>query len=158
VSATAEPRGWIAERAPVPGQAVDGAAPRPLRALALQLTRYGLVGTTNTAFTLVAYAALISGGMPAPLAAAIGWTVGALNGYVLNRRWTFRSALGGAGPAARYTAVAGLGAGLDALGVAALVGREHLPHLAGEVAILPVVTMLTFVLCRRWVFGRAVAA
>jgi putative flippase GtrA len=134
------------------------ADPRPLPALALQLVRYGLVGASNTALTLIAYAGVVAAGGPAPLAAAVGWAIGAANGYVLNRAWTFRSHRRGARAPARYAAVALLGAGLDALGVAALVGDEGLPHLASEVAMLPFVTALTFVLCRRWVFVEAMPA
>jgi putative flippase GtrA len=129
----------------------------PLR-LVVQLVRYGLVGATNTALTLAAYAALAALGLPAVLAAAAGWGVGAANGYRLNRAWTFRSALRGASPAARYVVVALLGAGVDAIGVGVAVGHDHLPRLAGEIAILPVVTVLTFVLCRWWVFAGAVDA
>jgi putative flippase GtrA len=122
-------------------------------ALVAQLVRYGLVGVTNTALTLAAYAALIAIGAPVALAAAAGWAVGAANGYRLNRAWTFRSALTGAGPATRYVMVAALGAGLDALGTTVAVGHDHLPRLAAEIAILPAVTVVTFVLCRRWVFA-----
>jgi putative flippase GtrA len=88
-----------------------------------------------------------------PLAAAAGWGVGAVNGYCLNRGWTFRSALTGARPALRYVIVALLGAGLDAIATSVAVGHDHLPRLAGELAILPAVTVVTFVLCRRWVFA-----
>jgi putative flippase GtrA len=131
---------------------------RPLPALVVQLARYGLVGASNTALTLATYATLVALGGPAPLAAAVGWAIGAVNGYILNRGWTFGSVARGARPATRYAAVALLGAGLDALGVAVLVGHEGLPRFAGEIAILPLVTALTFVLCRRWVFTRAVPA
>jgi putative flippase GtrA len=128
------------------------APPRLLaRALVAQLVRFGLVGATNTALTLGAYTLLVVAGLPGPLAGAIGWTLGAVNGYRLNRGWTFRSATHGAGPAARYVAVQALGAGLDALGVMVLHG--HLPRLEGEIATLPVVTLLTFALCRAWVFA-----
>lgn len=124
------------------------------RVLVHQLVRYAAVGVTNTAVTLAAYAALTGLSSPAPLAAACAWIVGAANGYLLNRGWTFGSPLRGTAPAARYAAVALVGAGLDALGVAALAGGSHLPHLAGEAAILPIVTVVTFVLCRGWVFAR----
>jgi putative flippase GtrA len=123
------------------------------RTPAAQLVRYGLVGATNTALTLATYAALVALGAPAALAAAIGWAAGAANGYRLNRAWTFRSVLTGAGPAARYVLVAALGAGLDALGTAVAVDHDHLQHFAAEIAILPAVTVVTFVLCRRWVFA-----
>jgi putative flippase GtrA len=132
--------------------------PRLPRPLAGQLARYAIVGATNTALTLATYAALVALGAPAVVAGAAGWAAGAANGYRLNRAWTFRSALRGIGPAGRYVAVALLGAALDAVGIAIVVGHDHLPRLAGEIAILPVVTVVTFVLCRRWVFDRATAA
>lgn len=128
-------------------------ADRRTRALAGQALRFVLVGATNTALTLSAYALLVLAGVPGPLAAALGWTLGAINGYRLNRGWTFRSALRGLSPAARYVAVQALGAGLDALGVWLAVGDGHLHRLEGEIAILPAVTLLTFALCRGWVFG-----
>jgi putative flippase GtrA len=118
-----------------------------------QLVRYGLVGATNTALTLATYAALIALGAPVAVAAAAGWGVGAVNGYCLNRGWTFHSALTGARPAVRYVLVAVVGAGLDAIATSVAVGHDHLPRLVGEVAILPAVTVVTFVLCRRWVFA-----
>jgi hypothetical protein len=46
-----------------------------------------------------------------------------------------------------------LGAGLDALGVWLVVGDGHLHRLEGQAAILPAVTLLTFALCRGWVFA-----
>jgi putative flippase GtrA len=128
-------------------------ADRRTRALAGQALRFVLVGATNTALTLSAYALLVLGGVPSPMAAALGWALGAANGYRLNRGWTFRSALRGLTPAARYVAVQALGAGLDALGVWLAVGDGHLHRLEGEIAILPAVTLLTFALCRGWVFA-----
>jgi putative flippase GtrA len=127
-------------------------APRA-RALAAQALRFAIVGATNTALTLCAYALLVLAGVPGPIAGAVGWALGAANGYRLNRGWTFRSALRGLTPAARYVAVQAVGAGLDALGVWLVVGDWHLHHLEGEVAILPAVTLLTFALCRGWVFA-----
>jgi putative flippase GtrA len=128
------------------------AAPRA-RALATQALRFALVGATNTALTLGAYALFVLADVPSPVAAALGWALGAANGYRLNRGWTFRSALRGLTPAARYVAVQALGAGLDALGVWLVVGDGHLHRLEGQVAILPAVTLLTFALCRSWVFA-----
>ncbi|HMJ35880.1 MAG TPA: GtrA family protein [Baekduia sp.] len=118
-----------------------------------QLVRFGAVGASNTAITLGAYAALVAVGTPAVVAAVTAWALGALNGYRLNRRWTFRSAVRGSRPAARYAAVQALAAGADAAGIAVLVGHDHLPRVGGQIAILPVVTLATFLICRRWVFG-----
>jgi putative flippase GtrA len=131
----------------------SGREPGSRAALAAQACRFGLVGATNTALTLGAYTLLVLAGVPGPVAGALGWALGAANGYRLNRGWTFHSALRGVTPAARYVAVQALGAGLDALGVWLVVSHGYLPRLEGEIAILPAVTLLTFALCRGWVFA-----
>ena len=56
-----------------------------------QAVRYLLVGVSNTAITLVAYALLVAAGVPAVAASAAAFLAGAANGYRLNRTWTFRS-------------------------------------------------------------------
>jgi putative flippase GtrA len=128
-------------------------APRPVSpALLGQLVRFALVGASNTAITFVSYAALTAAGAPAVVAAALGWALGAANGYRLNRGWTFRSRRGGARLAARYVAVQGLGAGVDALVVVTAVGAAHEDHLVAQLVALPPATALTFILCRRWIF------
>jgi len=154
-ASAAEPRVVVAV-----AEAVEDGAERAARgrrgaaaALVAQACRFGLVGATNTALTLGAYALLVVAGVPGPVAGALGWALGAANGYRLNRGWTFHSPLRGVTPAARYVAVQALGAGLDALGVWLVVGHGELPRFEGEIAILPAVTLVTFVLCRGWVFA-----
>jgi putative flippase GtrA len=122
-------------------------------ALVGQLTRFAVVGATNTILTLVSYALLVAAGAPAVAAAVASWTLGAANGYRLNRAWTFASAARGASPALRYCGVQAVGAGVDAAAVWALVAQAHAPRLAGAAAALPLATALTFALCRQWVFA-----
>jgi len=121
--------------------------------LVLQLVRFGLVGSTNTALTLATYAVLVALHAPVALAGAAGWAVGAVNGFVFNRAWTFRGTARVAVPAARYAVVALAGSGLNAALVSIAVSEQHLPRIAGELAVLPPVTLLSFVLCRSWVFA-----
>jgi putative flippase GtrA len=121
--------------------------------LVAQLVRFGLVGATNTALTLAVYSALVALETPVALAGAVGWGVGAVNGFVLNRAWTFRGSARGALPAARYAVVALAGSALNAALVSVAVSEDHLPHIAGELAVLPPVTLLSFLLCRGWVFA-----
>ena len=118
-----------------------------------QLARFLVVGVSNTAITLVVYAVLVHAGVPPVAASVVAFAAGAVNGFRLNRAWTFRSARRGAGPAARYLVVAALGLGLNACGVALAVHVAELPKLAGEIAALPPVTAATFALSRVWVFG-----
>jgi putative flippase GtrA len=123
--------------------------------LTAQAFRYLLVGVSNTAITLVAYALLVAAGVPPVAASAGAFAAGAVNGYRLNRSWTFRSDRRGAGQGARYVAVLTLGLALNALGVAIAVHGAGLPKLAGEIVALPPVTVATFLLTRSWVFGAA---
>jgi len=118
-----------------------------------QLARYCVVGASNTAITLAAYALLVRAGVPAVAASVAAFAAGAANGFRLNRTWTFRSDRRGVRAGSRYVAVLLVGLGLNALGVALAVGLAGLPRLAGEIAALPPVTVTTFVLSRAWVFG-----
>ena len=118
-----------------------------------QLARFLVVGASNTAVTLVVYAALVRAGVAPVAASVVAFAAGAANGFRLNRAWTFRSARRGVGTGARYLTVAALGVGLNALGVALAVHVAELPKIAGELAALPPVTATTFVLSRAWVFG-----
>ena len=123
-----------------------------MRLRVAQLVRFAVVGASNTAITLASYAALVTLGAPVVLASASGFALGAANGYHWNRRWTFHSDRHGALTGARYVAVQLGGLGLNALGVALAVGLAAVPRLAGEIVILPFVTVTTFVLSQSWVF------
>ncbi len=117
-----------------------------------RFARFVVVGITNTVVALVVYAALVALGTEPVLASALGFAAGALNGYRLNRNWTFHGASGGLATGTRYVLVQVVGLGLNALGVWLAVGHAGLPQMAGEAVILPVVTVTTFLLSRRWVF------
>jgi putative flippase GtrA len=121
--------------------------------LTAQVARYVLVGVSNTAITVVFYALLVRAGVPPVVASVVAFGAGAMNGYRLNRAWTFRSARHGAGVGARYLAVLLVGLAINALGVALAVDVAELPRLAGELAALPPATVATFALARSWVFG-----
>jgi putative flippase GtrA len=126
-----------------------------VRSLPSQLWRYVAVGATNTTVTLSAYALALQAGAHYLVAGALAFALGALNGFVLNRTWTFAHP-GPIGPAGlRYAAVFLLGLvanlALLRLGVRGL-GLAHLP---AQVAAVAPVTLLTFVLSRTWTFRRA---
>lgn len=119
-----------------------------------RFVRFGLVGASNTVLTLVAYEVLTRLGVDATAASALGFAVGAANGYALNRSWTFR-ARGGAATLARYVAVQGLGALLSAAGVGLATSDLSLRRLAAECVVLPAVTLVTYTLVRTAVFPSA---
>ena len=122
-----------------------------------RFVRFGVVGASNTVLTLVAYVLLTRVGVGATAASGLGFALGAANGYVLNRSWTFH-AQGGAATLARYLVVQGLGALLSAAGVGLVTSDLSLRRLAAECVVLPAVTLLTYTLARTVVFSSARSA
>jgi putative flippase GtrA len=117
-------------------------------ALRLQFARFAAVGVTNTAVTLGTYALALRLAVPYLPAGALAYALGAGNGFVLNRAWTFRRP----GRPARYLAVVAAGLVSNALLLRGAVGIG-VPHVAAEVAVAAPVTLLTFALSRRWAFA-----
>jgi putative flippase GtrA len=125
-----------------------------MRAEIMRFARFGVVGASNTVLTLAAYEVLTRVGMAATAASGLAFAVGAANGYVLNRSWTFR-ARGGTATLVRYVVVQGLGAVLSAAGVALATSDLSLRRLAAECVVLPAVTLVTYTLVRTVVFSQA---
>jgi putative flippase GtrA len=116
-----------------------------------RLLRFAVVGATNTALTLTAFALLGRAGVAAGPASALAFSLGAANGYVLNRSWTF-GAQGGPGTFLRYVAVQALGALLSGAAVALAASDLELRRLLAELLVVPLVTLVTYSLCRGVVF------
>ncbi|WP_037409885.1 GtrA family protein [Candidatus Solirubrobacter pratensis] len=117
-----------------------------------QLLRFIAVGASNTAITLAAYAAALRLGVRYLPAGAAAYALGGVNGFLLNRTWTFahRGHILPAG--ARYAAVtaAGIVANLALLRAAISLG---VPRAADEVAAVAPVTLVSFALNRAWAFA-----
>src|SRR6476620_5771151 len=74
--------------------------------VALQFLKFGIVGVSNTLITFAVYTVLLKGFDVWYLAAsAIGFVAGATNGFLLNRRWTFRGHVGDALTPLRWAVV-----------------------------------------------------
>jgi putative flippase GtrA len=144
-----------ASRAPLSGRqgwaewtrtrALRGNHPAP------QLGRFLVVGLGNTALSFIAYRLLLAVGAWYLLAAPLAFAVGAVNGFVFNRRWTF-----GARDTTRarvlYVAVQGAGALSTSLLVLLFV-RLGLGKVGAYVVAIPPVTLSTFVANRVWAFA-----
>jgi putative flippase GtrA len=124
--------------------------PSPPRVSA-QFGRFLTVGLTNTALSLLAYAVLVQV-VPYWLAGALAFAAGAVNGFVLNRRWTFAAPDSG-GARLRYLTVqlAGLGATTGLLRL--YVSGAGVGRMSAYALTIPAVTVATFAANRGWTFG-----
>jgi putative flippase GtrA len=121
--------------------------------LLAQFVKFGIVGVSNTLLTFAIYTVLVKGFDVWYLAAsAIGFAVGAINGFLLNRRWTFREHAGDALTPVRWFVVQGCGL-LGNLGLVYLaVDGLGLDKLLGQACATAIVVVGTFFANRAWTF------
>ena len=119
----------------------------------VQFVKFGIVGVSNTVLTLVLYTILLKVfGVWYLAASAIGFVAGATNGFLLNRRWTFREHVGDAFTPVRWAIVQGCGLGIDEVLLYLFVHDAHLDKLLAQVFATAVVTVTTFFVNRAWTF------
>jgi putative flippase GtrA len=119
----------------------------------VQFVKFGIVGVSNTLLTLVVYTVLLKVfGVWYLAASAIGFAVGATNGFLLNRRWTFREHVGDALTPVRWGIVQSCGLGINEALLYLLVHDGHLDKLLAQVCATAVVTVTTFFVNRAWTF------
>ena len=102
--------------------------------------------------SFVAYRLLLALATPYVIAAALGFSVGAVNGYVFNRRWTF-AARDSARARLVYVAVQVAGAASTSLLVLLFVSGFGVDKVGAYVAAIPAVTVCTFMANRLWTFA-----
>ena len=121
--------------------------------LVVQFLKFALVGVSNTLLTLLVYTFLLKVvGVWYLAASAIGFIAGAINGFLLNRRWTFREHVGDALTPVRWGVVQGCGLAVDEAILYLLVHDAHLDKVLAQVAATAVVTVTTFFANRAWTF------
>ena len=126
---------------------------RDAAAVALQWLRFATVGASNTALSWCLYALLEHVGVHYLLASGLAFVAGALNSYVLNRRWTFRSRGRRVPEALRFGVVQCAGLALDIWLLYGLVHDAGINHLVAQALVFPVASVTTFMLSRRWAFA-----
>ena len=122
------------------------------RAPALQLARFLVVGLSNTLVSFVVYRVLIAVGLWYVVAAPIAFAVGALNGYIFNRRWTF-SARDTTRARILYVVVAAAGAASSSLLVLLFVRGAGTGKVLAYALAIPPVTLGMFAANRVWTFA-----
>jgi putative flippase GtrA len=123
------------------------------RTIVVQFAKFALVGVSNTLLTLLTYAFLLKVvGMWYLAASAIGFIVGATNGFLLNRRWTFREHVGDALTPVRWAIVQGCGLALNEGLLYVFVNDAQLEKVLAQVVATAFVTVSTFLVNRAWTF------
>jgi putative flippase GtrA len=117
-----------------------------------QFARFLVVGVANTVLSFVAYRLLLSVGTPYLPAAALGFAVGAVNGYVFNQRWTF-NARDSARARVLYIAVQVTGAVSTSLLVLLFHRAGGVGKVGAYLAAIPPITVCMFVANRVWTFA-----
>jgi putative flippase GtrA len=132
---------------------VAGVAARLRSPVAVQFVKFGIVGVSNTLLTFVVYTVLLKVfGVWYLAASAIGFIAGATNGFLLNRRWTFREHVGDALTPVRWAIVQSCGLALNLGMLFLFVTEAHLDKLLSQALATGVVTVSTFFANRAWTF------
>lgn len=140
---------------------VGDSAARILRMpLVLQFVKFGVVGVSNTLIFFLLYTLLLKVfGVWYVAASGIGFAVGAINGFLWNRAWTFRGHIGDALTPVRWFVVQTSGLLVNLGLVYLFVDGVGLDELIGQAVTIVIVTLLTFTANRAWTFkGHADAA
>ena len=116
-----------------------------------QLTRFLVVGVGNTVLSFVVYRLLLAVGTPYVAAAPLAFGAGAVNGYVLNRRWTF-AARDSTRARVLYVGVQAVGAVSTSLLVVLFVHAAGTGRVVAYLAAVPPVTVCMFAANRLWTF------
>jgi len=122
----------------------------------IQFLKFGIVGVSNTALTFIVYTLLLKVfGVWYLAASAIGFMVGATNGFIFNRRWTFADHVGDSLTPVRWAIVQGAGLGINELLLYLFVDSAHVDKLLAQAFATSVVTVTTFLVNRAWTFRSA---
>jgi putative flippase GtrA len=121
--------------------------------LILQFVKFGIVGVSNTLISFAVYTLLLKAfGVWYVAASGIGFAVGAVNGFLWNRAWTFRGHVGDALTPVRWFVVQSCGLLVNLGLVYLFVDGVGVGKLTGQAATIMIVTLLTFFANRAWTF------
>lgn len=121
--------------------------------LFLQFLKFGIVGVSNTLIFFAVYTLLLKAfGVWYVAASGIGFAVGAVNGFLWNRAWTFKGHVGDALTPVRWFVVQTCGLLLNLGLVYLFVDGVGMDKLSGQAVTIVIVTVVTFFVNRAWTF------
>jgi putative flippase GtrA len=119
----------------------------------VQFVKFVIVGVSNTLLAFTIYTVLLKVfGVWYLGASAIGFVVGAVNGFLLNRRWTFAGHVGDSLTPVRWGIVQGCGLVLNEGLLYLFVDGADIEKLLGQALATVIVTVITFLVNRAWTF------
>jgi putative flippase GtrA len=119
----------------------------------VQFVKFGIVGVSNTLLTFAVYTVLLKAfGVWYLAASAIGFGVGTVNSFLLNRRWTFRGHVGDAFTPVRWAVVQCGGLAVNEGLLYLFVHDARVEKLLAQALATAVVTVSTFIANRAWTF------
>jgi putative flippase GtrA len=131
----------------------DGHIPTLNVKVVVQFLKFGIVGVSNTLLAFATYTVLLKVfGVWYVAASGIGFAAGAVNGFLLNRRWTFREHSGDAFTPVRWAIVQSCGLACNLGLVYLFVHDLGLDELVGQIPATAIVTVGTFTANRSWTF------
>ena len=116
--------------------------------------KYGIVGAWNTVLTLVVYTLLVKLGVEYLAALLIGYLIGAINSYLLNRHWTFRAGhVAHSTAGTRFAIVQGCAIAANEGLLYVFVHHLHIDKIVAQVILTVPVLLVTFFINRAWSFA-----
>ena len=116
--------------------------------------KFVVVGVTNTMGGYACYAALLALGLNYALALTLEYVAGIAYGFILNKRWTFKAQGKSVQQAWRFAALYGFIYVLNVTLLMLLVERWALSPFLAQIFILILLTLLSFVVQKRWIFTK----
>jgi putative flippase GtrA len=124
-----------------------------------QFLRFAVIGVLQNGLNLGAFALAIAHGIPFLIASVMAAVVALSVSFSLNRRWTFPGTNDRSANRAVRFATIWLGFVLLALPILALlVDVLHVPRVLSQAIIIVVGAPASYLVQRRWTFGKAVAS
>ncbi|MFG1352192.1 GtrA family protein [Xanthobacter autotrophicus] len=129
------------------------------RDLIRQLASFVGVGLAATAAHFAALTLMVENGLTGPVAGSgVGFVVGGIVSYALNRRFTFESTRSHAGAVPRFMVVAGVAFVLNGLIMGLLVHQLGLYYLLAQAITTGIIMLWTFSGYRLWAFAHRAGA
>jgi putative flippase GtrA len=120
-----------------------------------QFVKYGVVGASNTILTFVVYSVLVTLGVDYLLSIVLGYTVGSLNSYVLNRHWTFRAQdIAHTKAGTRFAVVQAFAIAINVALLYVFVHHAGIARIPAQAILTVPLLAITFYINRVWSFAR----